>query len=259
MRMTKVRLVILVGALVSLVGPAVFVPFTPWLVALFVRASHWGVWGPVFLGAFCAVSPVFLMPASIPTLAAGFLFGTWVWSVVTVLGTTLGACAAFLVGRFVARDWVARRIGPQSRLALLDRALAEHGFKIVLLIRLSPVSPFITLNYALGLTRVSLGAYAWGTLIGGVPGTALFVFFGAGLHSLEELVAHAAGRGAAPTTNPFVFRVSLAVTVVATIWLTRVARRALRKAMPPDPQTENDGALRETGPRPPGRGMGKPP
>ncbi len=247
MRIEKSRPIILLATLVLLIGPALFVPFTPAVVVLFTRASHWGWWGPVFLGGFCAVSPVFLFPAAIPTLAAGFLFGTFVGSLIAIFGTTLGACAAFLVGRLVAREWVARRIGPKNWLAALDRAVGEEGFKVVLLTRLSPVSPFITLNYAFGLTKVSLGAYAWGTLIGGVPGTVLFVFFGAGLHSLEEIVSHPAGAHGAPMTHPFVFWASLAVTVVVTVGLARVARRALRKAMPEEPPDDPD-FLQETGP-----------
>ena len=90
------------------------------------------------------------------------------------VGANLGACAAFLIGRTVARDWVAAKVSGNSKFAAIDEAVRKEGFKIVLLLRLSPVFPFNLLNYALGLTKVSFGNYASASLIGMLPG-ALYV------------------------------------------------------------------------------------
>src|SRR6185503_868736 len=89
-----------------------------------------------------------------------------------------GATAAFLVGRHFARAWVTRKIGHHPTFAAMDKAVADEGWKIVLLTRLSPVFPFFLLNYAYGLTRVRLRDFVWATWIGIMPGSTLFVYIG---------------------------------------------------------------------------------
>ena len=89
-----------------------------------------------------------------PDARHGFLFKLF-WGTVTVsIGATLGACAAFWVGRTVARGWVAKKVAGNAKFAAIDEAVGREGFKIVLLTRLSPIFPFNLLNYAFGLTRV---------------------------------------------------------------------------------------------------------
>ena len=110
------------------------------------------------------VVTVLLLPAVVLTLGAGALFGV-AWAFVTVsIAATLGATAAFLVGRYLARGWVARRVAASARLGAIDAAVAREGWKIVLLTRLSPAFPFVLLNYAFGLTRVPLRDYVAGLL-----------------------------------------------------------------------------------------------
>ncbi len=193
-----------------------------------------GVWGPIVLGVFYVVCCVFLVPGSIPTLAAGFLFGVLLGSLTAILGSTVGACAAFLVGRTMARGWVARRIARSRRFAAIDRMIGRHGFKVVLLSRLSPISPFVILNYLFSLTKVSFREYALGSLIGMIPGTVLFVYFGAGLRSLAEVAAYVRGQVPPTPAERVFFWAGLAVTVVIAVWLARLAHRALQRAAPPE-------------------------
>jgi len=232
MSILRNRLVRLGMVVLILFFPAVFLPFAPWLLILVERVSHSPFWSPAALMGLCLVAGVLPLPALIPVAAAGFLLGIFVGSLVAVVGTTLGACAAFLLARTAARDWVARWITLGGRLAVLDRAVGEQGFKIVFLTRLSPLAPFLSLNYAFGLTRVSFRQYAWGTLLGGAPGTTLFVLCGAGLHSLREVLAYAAGRGEPTTIDRVFFWFSLVATVLVSVWLTHFARRALHRALP---------------------------
>jgi uncharacterized membrane protein YdjX (TVP38/TMEM64 family) len=199
-----------------------------------------GMWGPVVLGLFYVVFSVLLVPASIPTLTAGFLFGVGIGSATAIIGSTAGACVAFLVGRTLARRWVARRVAHSRRFAALDTAIGEHGFKIVLLTRLSPISPFVVLNYMFGLTKVSFWEYAAGSLIGMIPGTVLFVYFGAGLRSLAEVRAFSRGQGPGGETERVIFWIGLAVTVVIVVVLAKLARNTLRQAMPASKQTVLD-------------------
>jgi len=240
MGVKKIKLILLAVVAVGLIAPVAFAPLIPWLVHLFEHTTHLGIWGPLVLGGLYAVSCLLLIPGSIPTLAGGLLFGVLVGSITSILGSTIGACIAFLVGRGMARNWMAGKIARSPKFTAIDHAIGRHGFRVVLLSRLSPISPFILLNYVLGLTKVSFWEYTWGTLIGVTPGTVLFVYLGAGLRSLAEVIAYARGQGPTPTAHHVFLWVSLAATVVVTILLARMARDALREVMP-ESATENYG------------------
>lgn len=188
-----------------------------------------GYWGPVFLAAFYVVACVLFLPGSVLTLGAGFLFKVILGTVTVSIGSTLGACAAFLVGRTVGRDWISRKIAGSERFATIDDAVGRQGFKIVLLTRLSPIFPFNLLNYAFGLTKVSFVKYALASWIGMLPGTVMYVYFGAGLRSLADAAAGKVETGAA---GRIFFWFGLAAAVVVTVFVTRVARKALRQAVP---------------------------
>ena len=115
-----------------------------------------GPWEPVIFVGIYVVATVFFIPGSVLTLGAGAVFGVGLGSVCVSISATLGATAAFLVGRYLARDVIARKIEKNKKFAAIDRAVADEGWKIVFLTRLSPVFPFTLLNYAFGLTRVRL-------------------------------------------------------------------------------------------------------
>ncbi len=82
------------------------------------------------------------------------------------------------MGRYFARDFVRRRIESNPNFAAIDRAVARGGWRIVGLTRLSPLFPFTFLNYAFGLTQISLGEYVLASWIGMMPGTILHVYLG---------------------------------------------------------------------------------
>lgn len=140
--------------------------------------SGLGTWGPVIFIGLYVVATVLFIPGSVLTLGAGAVFGV-LWGCVYVsIAATLGATCAFLVGRYLARDAIARRLEGNPRFAAVDQAVAREGWKIVLLTRLSPVFPFTLLNYAFGLTQVRLREYVLASWIGMMPGTVMYVYFG---------------------------------------------------------------------------------
>lgn len=186
-----------------------------------------GALGPIVFIAAYAVACVAFVPASLLTLAAGALFGVVKGTICVLLGATLGAFGAFLIARYVARDWVAQRVLKDARFAAIDRAIAEQGRKVVFLLRLSPVIPFNVLNYALGLTQVRAIDFLVAS-VGMIPGTLLYVYSG----KLASVVVGAAGTTAPPRSTAFyvVLGLGLAATAAVTVLVTRVAKRALAEA-----------------------------
>ena len=118
-----------------------------------------GPWGAVLFAAAYIPAAVLLVPGSLLTLGAGFVFGAVQGTLIVSLGSTAGATVVFVVGRSIARDWVARRLTARPKMAAIARAVETEGFKMVLLTRLSPVLPFNLLNYAFAPTAVPLRKY----------------------------------------------------------------------------------------------------
>lgn len=193
-----------------------------------------GVWGPLLLIAVYIAGCVLFVPGSVLTMGAGFLFGIPVGVVTVSIGSTLGSVVAFLLSRTLVRDRVVRRLAANPRFCALDEAVGRHGFKIVLLTRLSPMFPFNLLNFAFGATRVSLRDYALASWVGMLPGALLYVYVGSAVNSLAELTA---GRGTRTFGENVLFAVGLAATAAVSLLLTRAARQALHEAsalVPPE-------------------------
>lgn len=182
----------------------------------------------VFVIAYIGITVAFL-PASIVTLGAGFVFGVVKGSILVFIGAMLGATAAFLIGRFVARDWIAKKVEGNRFFNSLDNAIADEGLKLIFLIRLSPAFPFNLLNYALGLTKVTLKDYVLGTT-GIIPGTIMYVYLGSLIGDLATL-----GTGEAPA-NPIIdwtIRILIFVTIVAiSLYIAKIAKKALNESVP---------------------------
>jgi uncharacterized membrane protein YdjX (TVP38/TMEM64 family) len=224
-RSTLIRVVVGVVVLITLV--LLGRQLSAQLPRLTAAVEGFGLWGPVVFITAYALACVAFVPASLLTLGAGALFGVAKGTVFVLVGATLGALGAFLIARYVARDWVAHRVQRDARFAAIDRAIAEQGRKVVFLLRLSPVIPFNVLNYALGLTKVRVMDYFVAS-IGMLPGTLLYVYTG----KLASVVVGAAGK-TAPARGPAFYAVltlGLLATAAVTILITRVAKRALTEA-----------------------------
>ncbi len=221
----RARLLLLVAAVVAvaLVGRragAHLPEFAAWV-------NDLGFWGPLVFMAGYAAAVVAFVPGSLLTLAAGAIFGLLHGTIYVLIAATVGACAAFLVARNLARGAIARRIAGNPRFAAIDRAVAADGRRIVFLLRLSPVFPFNLLNYALGLTSVRFVDYALASA-GMLPGTLMYVYYG----KLAGDVAALAGGAAVERDAAYygVLVLGLVATVAVTTLVTRTARRALRQA-----------------------------
>lgn len=202
--------------------------FSPqqWLQDALTWINSQGAVGGIAFIILYIVAAVAFLPGSILTLGAGVVFGVALGSLYVFIGATIGAIAAFLVGRYLARGWVEKKIAGNEKFAAVDRAVGREGLKIVLLTRLSPVFPFNLLNYAYGVTGVSLKDYILGT-IGILPGTIMYVYLGSLAGNLATLGA--GNQPGNPTIEWTIRIVGFIATVAVTLYVTKIARKALNE------------------------------
>lgn len=219
-RMLRIAIVVAGVALALALGRAVggyVEPFRAWVADL-------GAVGPAVFALVYAAAVVAFVPGSALTLAAGAIFGVATGAITVFVAAVVGSCAAFLIARYLARSAVEARIAKNEKFAAVDRAIGREGRKIAFLLRLSPAIPFTLLNYALGLTRVSFRDYLLASL-GMIPGTLLYVYLGAVAGD-----AASASAGNAEVWQTVLKAVGLVATAAVTIYVTVLARRALREA-----------------------------
>jgi uncharacterized membrane protein YdjX (TVP38/TMEM64 family) len=165
-----------------------------------------------------------LLPGVWASMLAGALYGTWWGSLIVFVGACLGAEAAFLLGRTWLRNWARRRLAAVPKLLAIEQAVSREGLKLVLLTRLSPAFPFSLLNFAYGLSEVSLRDYSIG-LIGILPGTILFCGLGALAGDVARFGEVLSGEADAGT---WALRIGGLLATVASVWLAgKAAQRVL--------------------------------
>jgi len=223
---SKLKVIVVIVAVIILLGAAKYFHIQDLLRSALDWVGRLGPWGPLIFIVIYILACVLFLPGSILTLGGGVLFGVIKGSIIVSISATLGATCAFLVGRYLARDWVAKKIQTNEKFQAIDEAVAREGWKIVGLTRLSPVFPFNLLNYAYGLTRVSVRAYFFASWIGMMPGTIMYVYIG----SLAGEVAKLGSEGRTRTSAEWaLYIVGLIATIAVTIFITRIARGALRR------------------------------
>lgn len=174
--------------------------------------------GLLLLQVLVAASGV--LPAALIGLAAGAAYGVALGFPLAALSLMAGALLTFMLSRSLFRPWVARLLPGRPRLAALDGLVAGDGWRLVCLLRLSPVMPFAVTSYALGLSSITPGAYLAGTLAS-LPALLGYVVAG----QVADTLLRDWGTGAAP------WRLALLVvgggaTILATLRLGRLLRRA---------------------------------
>jgi uncharacterized membrane protein YdjX (TVP38/TMEM64 family) len=220
------KILLIVVAVIAVLYGAHRIGAGPWLTDALDWIRGLGPLAPIVFIAIYIVACVAFLPGSILTIGAGVIFGVVRGSIYVSIAATLGATAAFLVGRYLARGWVSEKLEGNPKFKAIDQAVGKEGWKIVLLTRLSPVFPFNLLNYAYGLTSVSLRDYVLASWVGMIPGTILYVYIGA----LSGDVARAAGGGAKRTPAGWALTaVGFIATVAVAVYATRIGARALRE------------------------------
>lgn len=185
--------------------------------------------GGIVYVASVVVASVLFMPGSTWMLLAGYLFGFVIGVPLALLAVTLGAQAAFIAGRLLARDWVAARVANNRRLAAIEAGLREEAFVIVALTRLSLVMPFNLLNYGYGITSVRTETHFAATAVGMALPTALYVWLGTLARDLGQILSGEATPGG---MGYLVAAVGVVAIALLTWIMHRAASRALHRHLP---------------------------
>lgn len=213
-------------AVIALIVAVKFLPVAEWLKAFNEWVKSFGALGIVLYIGIYALATVLFLPGWIFTVGAGITFGLLWGTVASIFGATLGASLAFLIARYVARGAVAKRFGRNKKFKQIDDAIGKQGWKMIGLLRLSPLIPFNLSNFLYGLTAIAFLPYVLASFVGMLPGTLLYVYLGTvGKVGLE---ASEGGGGREPVEYVFL-GVGLLATIIVTIVVTRIARRALKK------------------------------
>lgn len=199
-------------------------PVQDYLAAFLERLQNLGAVGVALFILAYIIATVFFLPGSVLTLGAGGIYGVIAGSIIVSAASTLGALAAFGVGRSIGRGWIRAKVRDNQKFEAMDKAVAKQGWKIVGLTRLSPVFPFNLLNYLFGLTNVSVRDYLLASWIGMMPGTVMYVYIGS---VAGDIVRSTSGESRFTAAEWILYGVGFIATAIVTVMITRMAKRVL--------------------------------
>lgn len=190
---------------------------SPYLPGFSAWVHSLGAFAPIAFVLGYVLVTICMMPAFLLTMAGGAVFGVLQGTILVFIGSTIGAVIAFTLGRTILRERVAQQVQRNATLTVIDRVIGEDGLKLMFLIRLSGMAPFVLTNYALGVTTVRLRDFVL-AMFGMIPTMFAFAAFGhAGVQTGAEKPTWLLGLG-------------IAATVMLTVTITRIAQRAIREA-----------------------------
>jgi len=202
-----------------------FLPVAQWVKAFTDWIRHLGLAGAfIFIGVY-ALGAVLFLPGAILTIAAGLVYGIAGGTAVSLAGATLGAGLAFLVARYLVRGRIEEFARKNRRFGAIDDAIGQEGWKIVGLLRLSPLIPFNVSNYFYGVTSIGFWPYLLASCVGMLPGTVLYVYLGA----IGQAGLEGGKKGYSPLQWTFL-GIGLLATFAVTVFVSRMAKKALRKS-----------------------------
>ena len=166
------------------------------------------------LGLLIMLSTAFGMPGSLMAIVSGLALGQWLGMLTAWLGITAGCCLCYLLSRWIFGGRVRKFVEKRPRMVSLREAVARRGWRVLLMLRLTPLVPLVVTNYVAGVSGVRFWQAALATALGIVPATLVYV-----------------GLGAAGGSEPETSAVLVGIGLVATVALGIVARRILSEVM----------------------------
>ena len=184
--------------------------------------------GPAGVALFIiayALATVLFLPGWIFTVSAGLIYGIVGGTLIALTGAVIGASLAFLLARYLLRQYIEQLTKKNPRLRAIDEAIGKNGWKIVGLLRLNPLIPFNLSNYFYGITSISFWAYFVVSAIGMIPGALLYAYLGA-----IGQVSVSGGASLHSKWQYALLAVGLITTIAVTIFVSRIAKNALKKS-----------------------------
>jgi uncharacterized membrane protein YdjX (TVP38/TMEM64 family) len=227
----KLKLLLLMCLVPCLIIAAKHIDIHGLLLTSIMWVKSLGFFGPIAFMIIYNLATLLFIPGSLLTLKGGCLFGVFWGSIYVLIAALVGASLAFLIGRYLSRDWVCQKMEKNPKFKAIDRAVAKEGWKIVLLTRLSPVFPFNLLNYAFGVTQVSFKDYLLGSL-GIIPATVIYVYIGSIAGNLATMNISNQPSNLETQTGQWVMQViGFIATVAVTVYMTKIAQKALNESI----------------------------
>jgi len=226
-KFTKIKWLIILGLSAIAFIASYQLDFSSFWIQSLSRIKEMGILGSLLFIIIYNVATLLFIPGSLLTMKGGCLYGTVLGTFYVLIAAILGAIFAFLLGRYFCRDLVLKKLEKYPKFKAVDRAIAQEGWKIVFLMRLSPLFPFNLLNYLLGITTISLRDYLIGSL-GMFPGVFAYVYIG----SLATDLASVDRLNDAPNNTSQFLALTLRImgllaTILLTLYLNTLAKKAL--------------------------------
>lgn len=222
---TSIKWIIVVLIVVTLSIMTAILPVKEWIREFVAWVQQLGPAGVVIFIIAYALATVLFLPGWIFTVSAGLIYGIVAGTAIALTGAVIGASLAFLVARYLLRQNIEELTKKNPRFRAIDEAIGKNGWKIVGLLRLSPLIPFNLSNYFYGITSISFPAYVFVSAIGMIPGTLLYAYLGA--------IGQAGVSGGTTTHSKWQYvllAIGLVATIAVTILVSRIARNALKKS-----------------------------
>ncbi len=217
---------IVIGFILSfLSAAATLLPLKEWAKTFVDLVQRFGAWGVVIFIGIYALATVLFVPGWILTVSAGLIYGIFGGTAVALIGATMGAPLAFLVARYLLPGRIESGAKENDRFKSIDEAIGKDGWKIVGLLRLSPLIPFNLSNYLYGVTSIRLVPYVLASAVGMLPGTLLYSYLGA----VGKVTVIGEKSGHSPLQY-LMLAVGLLATIVVAIYVSRLGRKALTKS-----------------------------
>jgi uncharacterized membrane protein YdjX (TVP38/TMEM64 family) len=218
----KLRLAAVVAVAAALLVAARFLPLREWVGQLQAGIAGLGLAGMLLFAVVYLAGTLLLAPVWVLAVVAGLTYPFWTAFALVSAVSTFAAAAAFMIARRFARARVEELVRRDPRLQAVDRAVAHGGWKVVFLLRLSPLVPYAVSNYLYGVTAIPFGAFVLASWVGMMPGTLLYLSFGAAGRA-------AAGPAGRTPVEWAALGVGIAATLAVTAWIGRAARRELAR------------------------------
>ena len=209
-------------AVAALIAAWHFLPLRTWLDTIETWVDRLGIFGPILYGLIYLAAEILMVPGAILMIGAGYLFGIVGGMLVVWPAATLSAAISFVVARHFARERVEKLARRHRKFAAIDGAVAEGGWKVVAMLRFSPIVPFALSNYLYGLSKIRFAPYIAATALGMLPGTFVYVYLGAAGQGLGH------GESFSPL-HWALLGIGILATAAASVYLTRVARKRLQR------------------------------